>query len=551
MKSKLQNKRFFNLLNIKLNKILLSILFLIFILLRMFSNSSFHYISGDEGKYLKLAKNFPYHILDNNQLFLQHPPFFPYLVHFFSLFFEDYIAGTFISFASSIITFFIIYNLFMFLTNNYYLTIFTLIFYTLSYNNIFFAGIVYKESFMVMLFMLAIFLYLKGLKNYNKKTLLLSGFIGAIASLTTDQVIFLVFSFIAAYFMFRDNKTSRTYALLPIIIISIVYISWLSVRVYVYTNSDYYPAGVDGIVVNTKNFGLNQILSTNFFDESSAIVEMKRSDLVHYLFVFGYMFNMLPFTIPLGINREVLPSLISANFFAKIFFYTLIAAIFLYGIIITTRKITLIFSTKRTKNHYNIYILLVFLIFIYPITYWLSSPRMVLTSVIMMGYFISLGLYYLLGYENIKKFLIVVIILLIIWTPFWLYENKNFLFSQKLLTEVGNTGKYIESLQKDGVMTQVGYSPDLNYITSKRYISMPHDSSNLDFLIKFYNINYLLYGNHYWASFSEGEQKIVYNYKTIKYIREHPEKYKLLKTIREEYGTADKPDEIYVYEVIT
>ena len=99
-------------------------------------------------------------------------------------------------------------------------------------------------------------------------------------------------------------------------------------------------------------------------------------------------------------------------------------------------------------------------------------------------------------------------------------------------------------------MSQVGYSPNLNYLTSKRLITMPSDPSTLDLFIKIYNINYLLYGGHYWFPFSEGEKKVVFNYKTIKYIREHPEKYRLIKTIEEEYGNVDRHDTIYIYEVL-
>ena len=530
-------------------RFLLITLFLIFLALRLFSNLPYHYITGDEGKYLTLANNFPKHILDNKQFFLQHPPMFPYIIHFFSLFFYDYTAGTFVSVAASIVTFFVIYRLFIMLTNNYYLTLGTLVFYTLSHNILFFTRIVYKESLMLLLILLTIFFYIKGLKNNSKFSFLLSGFFGVVMAFTSDHAIFLPPSLLVSYLMFRQKKTNFVYAIIPIVLVTLAYGSWLYTRFYVYTHNDYYPAGVDGVVVNTRNFGFKQIFSTNFFAESSAIVSMRLSDLVHYLFVFGYMFNMLPFSIPLGINMDNLQSLISAAFFIKILFYAIFAVLFFYGIIIAISKIRP-FTAKKIKYNHRLYFFLLFLIYIFPITRWFSSPRMVITSVVIMGYFISLGIFFVIGENWIKKFLILAIMLLIAWMPFWLYNNHNFLFAQEKIVESRNTAKYIETLPEDGVMSQVGYSPNLNYLTSKRLITMPADPLTLDLFIKIYNTSYLLYGSHYWFPFSEGKKKVVFNYKTIKYIMEHPEKYRLIKTIEEEYGTVDRPDTVYIYEVL-
>ncbi len=531
-----------------------SLLLIVFIVLRIFVNTPSYYIVGDQGKYLTLANNFPKHTLDNNQLFLQHPPLFPYLIHFFSLFFEDYIAGLVVTLLASIITFFIIYKLFMMLTGNYNITFITLIFYTISYNTIFFSKIVYKESLIVMLFMLSIYFCIKGVKKNNGRYLLISGLTGALASLTTDQVVLLLPSLIIVYFLFKSEKITKTkksihyYAIAAILLITLAYASWIFVKFYVYVNNEYYPAGVDGIIVKTKNFGSSQLLSTLFFRESSAIVEMKRSDLTHYLFVFGYMFHILPLEMPTGINRYNVESVISIILFIKLIFYLIILILFLYGIIKSVKEL---FKIKKGDIDYKVYLLLIFGIFIYPITYWISSSRMVLTSIVLIGYFIALGLSSLLGNKKLKVLSVVLVFMVLFWIGFWYYENNYFIFKLKKTVGGKNLAAYVESLPEEGFMSQVGYSPNLNYLTSKRHVSMPNDSSSLDFLIGTYNISYLIYGNHYWFPFSEGEKKVVYNYKTIKYIREHPEKYKLIRVLEEDYGILDKQDKIYIHKIIS
>ena len=98
-------------------------------------------------------------------------------------------------------------------------------------------------------------------------------------------------------------------------------------------------------------------------------------------------------------------------------------------------------------------------------------------------------------------------------------------------------------------MSQVGYSPELNYQTEKQIITMPSGPSNLDWILKEYKISYVLYGERYWEKFSDNNKDKVFNYDTIKYVKEHPEKFRLLKVIKEDYGIFGS-DNIFVYEVM-
>src|SRR3989338_1512882 len=130
------------------NRIL--ILLVVFIFLRIFVENSSVLLHSDSMKFMEAAKNFPNHTLYNNQLYLLHPPLYPYTIYFFSLVFgQDYIASIFISFISSVVTFFVLYNFFMLLTKNFKITFFVLIFYTLSDSLIIASRTALRESLLI------------------------------------------------------------------------------------------------------------------------------------------------------------------------------------------------------------------------------------------------------------------------------------------------------------------------------------------------------------------------------------------------------------------
>ena len=116
-----------------LRRNLLITLFVVFLFLRSFTSSTYNFLDGDHVRYLIMEENFPYHTTVNNQVDLNHGPLFPYALHFFTLIFEkNYLAAIFVSLISAAVTFFIIYRLFMMLTNNFYITFTLLTFFTLS-----------------------------------------------------------------------------------------------------------------------------------------------------------------------------------------------------------------------------------------------------------------------------------------------------------------------------------------------------------------------------------------------------------------------------------
>ena len=184
------------------------ILFAVFLFLRLFTNLPYILLS-DDLKFMEAAKNFPRHTLYNNQLYLLHPPLFPYAIHFFTLIFgTDHIAGIFISILSAAITFFVIYKFFMMLTSNFNITFFILLFYTLSEQFIRLSRLIFKDSMQVMLIFLSLYYFVRIVKFNEKKSIISASLFGNLLAITSDHVVFIFPAFVLSYFLLNSKEIS-------------------------------------------------------------------------------------------------------------------------------------------------------------------------------------------------------------------------------------------------------------------------------------------------------------------------------------------------------
>ena len=265
-------------------------IFALFVFLRIFSGSEYYFIQGgDAARYLELAKNFPHHTLDNNQLHVLHPPLYPYAIHFFSFIFEDHAAAIAVSLFASILTFFILYRLVLLLSNNIYITYFTLILFSLSQIYIDVAANVLKEPLAVMLALGAIYFYLEFLVHNKKNHIYYSSIFSFFLGITTDHAVLLIPSLIAAYLLFKNSKKSLK-AFLPLASVIISYGFWILIKAYVYSTNDFYPASLDGTIVSTSGWGLKQLLSSQYFPEMKELIPFGLSfEPLHYIYPMLYI----------------------------------------------------------------------------------------------------------------------------------------------------------------------------------------------------------------------------------------------------------------------
>lgn len=537
--------------NFKKDRALLIGIFLMFIFVRLFSQSHYFFVSGDQGKYLGLAKNFPEHKLDNKELFLTQRPLYPYAIHYVSLSFEDHVAGIIVSLLSAAITFFIVYKLAMMAAMNRYAAMFALILLSLSSIFIGLSTNVLKESFSTMLILAALYKYMKLLKSGSMKDMAYSSIFGILAGLTSDHAIFLIPGMIAAYF-FLGNKVKLSVALLPFVFVVLSYSSWLGVRIYTYTNNNYYPAGWDGTIVKTEGWGLRQLISNHYFPEMEKYVPFGASlELGHYIYPVAYMANLIIAPWPPGLRLSSIWSLFSIKYIMQIIIYPLL---FIFAAYAGYRVIKPVISKRRIKGNVMLLYLMLFLIFLVPVHQKINSTRYTVPSIIFLYIIMSHGLFILMKdiglFRFCKGITLSLIIALLLYLPFYYYNNPYFLLSKDKVVQANAAAEFLDSLPKDGVMVQIGYTPELSYLSNKRIVALAIDPSNIFELIEMYNINYLVYGDSYYKPFSQtADEKDIINYDTIKYIEDHPKQFRFLSVVKETYPWGAS-DSFHVYEVV-
>ena len=548
---------------------ILIILFAAFLFLRLFTSVPYILLS-DDLKFMEAAKNFPYHTLYNGQLYLLHPPLFPYAIHFFTLIFGiDYIAGIFISILSAAIAFFVLYRLFMLLTNSFNITFFILLFYTLSEQFIRLSRLIFKDSMQLMLIFLSLYYFVRAVKFNEKKSVILASLFAGLLAITTDFVIFIFPAFILSYFIFSNKEINikkfelpdLKYIALPFLFALIVYGAWTGIKYYQYSNNEYYPNGYLGTPLSTQDLGLMQAINSRSFDEYKYIAAEHAADAREGISEFikrlsknvGYMLNMEPFSLPRGLNTATAGTLLFPRHivYALLIYLPLAFAAFL-GFFLTIKKF---FKTRQIHNNIELYMLGLFIIFLSPVTQQFTDPRHSLPSYIFLFYFIGYGINHIFHkrQELFSKAIFVIAVLLLLLIPFWHYSNNNFIFFNKTIIGPKNTGDFInDNLPKDaGMMVQAGYTAQLLYLTDNRILGLYPIPEKLLSVIDYYNISYVIFGKYY----TFGPLDLSKN--SAEFVMNNPGKFQHVATIEEEYPDEfylnlipNIKDEIYIYKVI-
>lgn len=511
-------------------KILVGLLFLAFLLPRAFVSSSYCLISMDEAKYLGLAASFPTHTLFNNQLYLVHPPLFPYLIRFFSLFSPDHVAGMAVSLLFAVVSFVAMARLFHLLGKGPCWMTIALSVLALSSLHIPTSRVIYKDSMFLGLFLLSLALYLEGLVRGRPGYLLIAGISGGTCCLTSDLGVYLLPCFVFGYAVFR-SKTTRMKDILPAFLIAFLpYCAWLLVRLAVYGLNEYYPAGVDGTLEYVRDFTLSQLFTPRYFPATSTMFDFSpRLDIFTF---HGNVYPLSPlFNIPLAAHLVV---------------YALVAYAAVDSVVRAVGR-------RKIRGNPSLFFSILLVLFALPMVFR-PEPRFVIPILLPMGYLLAEGITLLAGRlprgnRIVQCVALAVVVFALAGAANYVVQNTHLIFTLRKEVEGEKTARYLEGLPGDGVMAQVGYPPELAYLTDKRVVALPPSPEKLDDFIRRYEIEYLLYGQHYWAAISEANAPNIWCYETIRHIRENPERYPLLKVIDEEYASVRWPDRVFVHSV--
>ncbi|MFH1038147.1 MAG: glycosyltransferase family 39 protein [PVC group bacterium] len=509
---------------------LVTVVFLLFLLVRIFVPSPDCFLSLDEAKYLTLARSFPRHLLFNNQFYTVHPPLFPGVIRLLSQVFPDHIAGIAVSLLFSVVTFWALVCLFRLLGKDRYWITIALFILAVSPLHIPTSRVIYKDSLFLGLFTLSLYLFVRGVIRPSIPVLLGAGGAAAACCLTSDLALSLVPCFAAAYFIFRPRGGHLKAVLLPVLLLLAVYGCWLGVRWRIFTENIFYPAGVDGMIEYVHDFTARHLFTPRYFPATRT------------------MFNFSPDLSEFRINANVYPlsPLIVLPGFMYTVFYAFIAVIAVYGVFRAVMR-------RRLRRSADLFFAVMLALFSLPVILH-PEPRFLIPVLLPMSYFFARGLSMLAGCFTrplvIGKVLAGLLVgILAAAAAMHLTGARRLVFLQRKEVEAWRTAAFLDSLPGDGVMAQVGYPPELAYLTGKRVLALPVSPAFLDDFIRRYSIQYLLYGQRYLAPLNTDDPSLIWCYYTIKHIRAHPEKYPLIRVIEETYRSGAPPDLIFVHGV--
>ena len=520
-------------MNLKLSgrSLILPVLFAAFLLLRLFVSSPYCFIAMDEAKYLTLARNFPRHTLFNHQFYLVHPPLYPACIRFFSLILPDHIAGITVSFLSAVLTFFAAGAIFRLFRRDRYFTVLALAVLVISPLHIPTSRVIYKDAAFFAFFTLSLYLFLRGLLREESGSLYAAGLAGAAAFLTSDLAVALLPAGAAAYFIFRRPSLHFRPVFVSLLITLFPYGCWLLARVLVYKSSVYYPAGVDGTIEYVRDFTIRQLFTPRYFPATRMM--------------FNFGLDLSEFRI--NANVYDLYPVIRLPVFLPFAFYAFTGLTALGGFVSALAR-------RRFRDNPDLFFSLLLLLFSLPAALH-PEPRFLIPILLPLGYLFSRGMTFLAartgrGGKFIPRLAWGAVLIILGLTGILLLRSPCLIFSLSKEVEVPRTARFLAALPGDGIMAQVGYPPELSYLTGKRVLALPIVPRVLDRFIRRYDIHYLLYGQHYLAPVNPANASLVWCYRTIRYIQRHPEKYPLLGVIDENYrAERARPDRIFVYGV--
>ncbi len=537
------------------------LIFLAYALIRLFLSFKAYWIWGDEAKYLACAKSFPFNRMFNHSYYDFHPVFYPYMIRLFSLFFKDHIAAIAVSFFSSLVLFIMVYWLFLFLNLPKKLIYAALTYLAFNHVLVAFSNIPFRYELFACLFFLSFYMYLKLLTTLKFRYLLLSALFGGLTFMTSDMMPFmLLLTILGAFFVFEFNWRSRfgmqLKKILPLFLITLIYISCVLLpKFIIYSTHTYYAGGMEGRIEKVSNFSLKQLIHPVYFPNADAIWgKMQLSvDLGP-----SHIINKLLTVIELHKHNSVA----SSQFF--LFLMALPVIIMLLELLFKARlffkdRSFLIVALKKYKV--NLYLFIMSFGLLYPVIYTGFFSRNSIAAIPFLAYFFARGLGMIFSINKIKnitenkpvqRFAIFVLFVL----TFSIIHNRYFIFTLDRIEASDKVGAVLDSLPKDGVLSEGLIADALVYNCNKRIVVLPRSPDpeaareQTDLSIKVFDLHYVVLSEFYKIELG------ILAYPAVEYIQKNPDKFKLIKTAYEHYNKGVpsnilRDDDIfYIYEVL-
>jgi hypothetical protein len=128
--------------------------------------------------------------------------------------------------------------------------------------------------------------------------------------------------------------------------------------------------------------------------------------------------------------------------------------------------------------------------------------------------------------------------------------GTHFLFARPAVTRAASVSRFFASMPRDvGIMVPQGLSPEVAYLTDKRVVALPFDPELLDRFIEEYHISYFLTSSEFLQRYSSPKVDLYTSRLVTAFIFEHPDRYRLVNSLREDYPAFYPPLEYFVFQV--
>ncbi len=503
---------------------MLALCIIIFTLIKFFSSSPYFFISMDEGKYLKLAENLPSYVLFNKNFYISHPPFYPAVIKLFASFMPDHTAGLMVSQLSAIGFILLAVFLLRLLKTREPVIYAAAAFLSVSHLLYYWTNMIYKEVFFTFLVYLFIFAFTASLLKEGKRFTVAASIAGFLLGVTSDLAIFLFPAAACIILLYgKESLRLKKYVILflPAVFMAAGYGIWIICRWWIYANNVYYPAGVDGLIEKVADYRLLHLLTPRSFRWTKELTGAGLSlNPKHYIKYIGAFFNLLP---PFHISSS---SVAKKDVLLFVIIYLPLAYFLFSGIV----------SSLREKEKAGCLMLVIMISFFASIVFGISDPRFSLPAILPAAYFAGTGL--MRNKTHVKALKCMLSVFLAGFIVFWTWTNPYFFGSLHKVTELQKTGKFVNTLPKDGVMAQFGYPPEIAYLTDKRVMCLPVRPEDFEEQIELFDVNYVV---------CEADE--TYNAEAVRRIKMDSGRFVKIKTVEEEYPPVNKKEEVYVFEI--
>ena len=488
--------------------------------------------AATSARFWNSARTFPKHELFNHELYLIHSPVFGYAIGLLHLALPLLASGLLAVLIFACLYFFAVRSLAQFENLPRTAISIGLIYLAISRPAVAYDYHVARVSILVCSNALALLAFMRLLEKPGRKMFLLAVAANVFALLVSEQGL-AVLPCEALLFLVRRPRQWKP-ALLLAVYSAAAGLVWPLVRLIEFFRRADLPAGIAGTIEFTRNFPWTALLQPNFLPFTNAHRSLFTQTSLSLWNLKPALFAGLPTDLLL------LPRWVSA-----------LLAIVLIGAAMAE-------SGRRRRA---LVWLAMSLLFLLPV-------GMGMNEWYGLGFLAPFALLMMEGAAVFtvraeKAFVIGLPVACILAAALWIAApaperhdllsprgGAYFLFARSPVTRGSGVAGYFASMPRDaGIMTPTDLSPELVYLTDKRVVALPFDPALLDKFVDEYNISYILTSSEFVVPYNSPVADRYTSSLVTRYLAQHPDRYQLVKSVRESYPAFYPQLDYYVLHV--